>query len=305
MKTLRRHLFLVAGLLCLIGPLALAQVSDAFLISELPPNGVLLDKNWKWQAGDNPQWAKLEFDDRRWQAIDPTNDIMELPQLHQAAIGWLRLRFSLADSLNSQLALMIWQSGATEVYLDGTLIHRLGKLSSDPRQIKALNPDGKPVSFPISQSTQHLLAVRYALQPDLSYPQKFNYESRGFKAIINTLERSIDQYGQSKDFEGDSFRLGVFFIMGILSLAIYLFYPVQKANLYFSAYAFLQAIGWFILLYTLHHDEVEPQYLLHNILLISGIIADFFMLWAIYTLLAQPKGWSFKLLPAAGPPFAP
>ncbi|AUD00794.1 histidine kinase [Spirosoma pollinicola] len=289
-----RSLFLLALLLNWFA--VSGQAPPVFIISEIPQQGVLLDKNWKWQTGDNPQWAKPEFDDRRWQGIDPTKDIRELPQLHQASIGWFRLRFSLADSLDSQLALMIWQSGATEVYLDGKRIHRLGKLSSDPNQIKALNPAGKPVSFPISNFTQHLLAVRYALQADLSYPPKSNYESRGFKAILNTLERAIDQDRQFKDFEGDSFRLGVFFIMGILSLAIYLFYPVQKANLYFSAYAFLQATGWFVLLYTLHHDEIEPQYLLHIILLISEIIADLFMLWAIYTLLAQPKGWSFKWL---------
>ncbi len=281
-------------------PPAIAQVSDPFLITALPSDGVLLNKNWKWQAGDNPQWAKPAFDDRRWQAIDPTKDIMELPQLHLTTVGWLRLQFSFADSLTSQLALMIWQSGASELYLDGTLIHHVGKLSGDLRTVKALNPEGKPVSFPISPATNHVLAVRYALQPGLSYATTFGYQNRGFKAILNTLEGANDQYSQSKSFVAHGIRIGVFFILGILALAIYLFYPVQKANLYFFAYTFLQEIVWLIFRYTDNHYEVEPQYLLRNISVNAYEIGHFLMLWAIYILLAEPKGWSFKSLLVLG-----
>ena len=289
-----RPLLLLALLLNLSD--VLGQTPPVFTISELPQQGVLLDKNWRWQAGDNPQWATPAFNDRRWQAIDPTKDIMELPQLHKANISWFRLRFSLADSLDSQLALMVWQAGASEIYLDGKRIHQLGKLTSGKYAVKAFNPAGKPISFPISPSSHHVLAVRYALQPNLTYTTIFLYENRGFKAVINTMERSIDQYHQANGFEKSSFRIGIVFILAIIYLSFYLFYPVQRANLYISVFGFLQIFVWSIELYIRVEPRVELQYILHLIEFNLSLFAAVLILWAIYSLLEQPKDWVFKAL---------
>lgn len=282
--------------LLLNGFSVLGQDTSVFIIRELPQQGVLLDKNWKWQAGDNPQWAKPEFDDRRWQAIDPTKDIMDLPQLHQTAIGWLRLRFSLADSIHSQLALMIWQSGASEIYLDGKRVHQLGKLTGDIHATKAFNPAGKPISFPIGPSSYHVMAIRYALQPNITYTTIFLHENRGFKAVINTMERSIDQYHQANYFEASSFRIGIVFILAILYLSFYLFYPVQRANLYISVFGFFQIFVWSIELYIRFEPRVERQYLLRLIEFNLSVFATVLIVWAIYSLLEQPKDWVFKTL---------
>ena len=280
----------------LIGLPAWGQASPVFRISELPQQGVLLDRNWRWQAGDKPQWAKLEFDDRHWQVIDPTKDIMDLPQVRGSSVSWFRLRFSLKDSIPHQLALMVWQAGASEIYLDGKLIHQLGKLTGDTHATKAFNPAGKPISFPISPSTHHVLAVRYALQPDLTYTTIFLYENRGFKAVINTMERSIDQYHQANDFEKSSFRIGIDFILAIIYLSFYLFYPVQRANLYISVFGFFQTCLWSLDLYIRFEPRVELQYLLHLIEFNLSVFATVLILWAVYSLLEQPKDWVFKAL---------
>jgi len=36
--------------------------SEVFRIDSIPTQGILLDKGWKWHAGDNPDFAKLDFD---------------------------------------------------------------------------------------------------------------------------------------------------------------------------------------------------------------------------------------------------
>ena len=295
MQALRYHL-LVLSLLYLIGPVARAQAPTTFTISEVPQQGVMLDKNWKWQAGDNPLWAKPEFDDRRWQFIDPTKDITDLPQVRGCSVSWFRLRFSLKDSITHQLALMVWQAGASEIYLDGKRIHQLGKLIGGTHAIKAFNPAGKPISLPISPSPHHVLAVRYALQPDLTYTTIFLYENRGFKAVINTMEQSIDQYHQANDFERSSFRIGIVFILTIIYLSFYLFYPVQRANLYISVFGFLQIFVWSIELYIRFEPRVERQYLLHLVEFNLSVFAAVLILWAIYSLLEQPKDWVFNAL---------
>ena len=74
---------------------AFTQKSEVFCIDSLPTEGVLLDKNWKFHVGDNPDFAKPDFDDSTWTPIDPTKDIMDLPQIPKnGQIGWLRLTLS-------------------------------------------------------------------------------------------------------------------------------------------------------------------------------------------------------------------
>ena len=70
------------GILLLVLPLTIfAQQSEVFKINSLPSQGLLLNKDWKFQLGDHPDFAKPDFDDASWQPINPTLDIFDLPQL--------------------------------------------------------------------------------------------------------------------------------------------------------------------------------------------------------------------------------
>ena len=65
-------------LLLLLFPISIfAQQREVFRIDSLPQKGILFNKGWKWYAGDNLEWAKPEFDDAKWESIDPTKDIFD------------------------------------------------------------------------------------------------------------------------------------------------------------------------------------------------------------------------------------
>src|SRR5580658_1510562 len=88
-------------------------------IVRIPTEGILLNKGWKFHQGDNPEYAKPEYDDRAWQPINPSLDIHDtLPQIPKSGICWFRLHLFL-DSINREFALMIYQSGASALYLNG------------------------------------------------------------------------------------------------------------------------------------------------------------------------------------------
>ncbi len=112
--------------LCLLATTLCRGQSEVYF-QFVPPPGERLETGWKWQAGDNPDWAKPNLDDARWAPIDPSQDIMDLPQLWQTRVGWLRLRFAV-DSLMARkaLALLVQQMGASEIYLNGQLIGKFG-----------------------------------------------------------------------------------------------------------------------------------------------------------------------------------
>jgi len=272
-----------------------SQDSSAYIfhLNKLPPEGILLDKGWKFQTGDNPDYAKPEYDDSKWQSINPTLDIHDsLPQIPKSGIVWFRLHLLIDDTtVNNQLAMMIQQSGASEMYLNGALIHRFGIISPNANEIKAISPLEKPVSFPITKSDEQVLAVRYALQPHIRYSTHFLTENRALYIIVNTIENASAQYHHKRilDDGGNLFLIGVFLIIGVLYLAFYLFYTSQKANLYFSLYGFLGVIASYLFILRDNDPQIQQWYLINNVILAREVIKNFFMLAAIYTLFEQRK----------------
>lgn len=152
-------------ILQLLSVLCQAQraISPVFELKKLREGDVLLNKPWKFHSGNNPAWANPAFDDRVWQFVNPSSDIHHLTQLREVEIGWFRLHLKVDSSLlNTPLALKIWQMGASEIYLNGKLIHKLGSVSKDKNKELLYNPRGNPLTFQFKGSTSQVLAIRYS-----------------------------------------------------------------------------------------------------------------------------------------------
>ena len=125
MKNLFSLLFLV-----LFASLYAQKDSAYYLSAEMPGYTNQLKpivKGWKYQKGDDPKWAAVNFDDSKWKNIAPYIDLASFPEGTFEKIGWFRLWIE-ADTLlvDKTLALLLTQSGASEVFLDGKLIHSFG-----------------------------------------------------------------------------------------------------------------------------------------------------------------------------------
>ncbi|HEX3386593.1 MAG TPA: hypothetical protein VHS53_15440 [Mucilaginibacter sp.] len=103
-----KKLFLLAFLLLTIAVNAGAQPGQVFNLNKLSKNDTLLS-GWKFQAGDNPQWAKPGFDDSRWQLADPGTDVTKFSQLKKQGIGWLRLHIK-TDTVLARQQILAWVS---------------------------------------------------------------------------------------------------------------------------------------------------------------------------------------------------
>lgn len=71
MKILYNLLFFI----CFSAIHCLAQNIEtrAISIDKIPDAGILSD-NWKFHAGDRPEWAIPAIDDRNWDNINPSSD---------------------------------------------------------------------------------------------------------------------------------------------------------------------------------------------------------------------------------------
>ena len=223
-----------------------AQKAYIFKIDSLPKQGVLLDKGWKWQAGDNPDFAKPDFDDSTWTPIDPTKDIAALPEIFNAQIKWLRLDFEVKNKLPNPLGIAINQAGASEIYLNGHLMHQLGHFDTDSTKVKAYDPLEIPIYFPADSVGQYHLAVRYALQPNIRYTNIYSHtKNRLFNATLLNLVPTLNA---QRDFRIyylglDIFKIGIFFMLFVLHLAFYFYQRSNKTHLLiaigFLAFSFI------------------------------------------------------------------
>jgi two-component system NtrC family sensor kinase len=219
-----------------------AQKSIFFSIDSLPVSGVLLDKGWKYQTGDKLDWAKPDLDDSAWTPIDPTKEIVTLPQVFNAQIKWLRLNFELKNKLSSPLGIAIRQAGASEIYLNGQLIQQFGHFNTDSSKVRAYDPLQIPIYLPADSAGQYTLAVRYALQPDVRYTNIYNLTKNPL--FTATLFDLVPTLHAQKDFKIyykgiEIFAIGIFLILLIIHIALFVNQPSNKTSLVFALYLFV------------------------------------------------------------------
>ncbi|MGH7453958.1 MAG: carbohydrate-binding module family 20 domain-containing protein [bacterium] len=119
-------------------------------------------ENWKYRAGDNPEWANPAYNDSAWEEVDPCLPPKQLPKSGWDSIGWFRLHLTVDSTLwNIPLAMYIIQTGTSEVYLNGQLLYQYGKVGSD-KEAETAFQDPNPKHIMFGEQGHHVLAVRYS-----------------------------------------------------------------------------------------------------------------------------------------------
>ena len=234
-------LFILAFLL----PLTLfSQEENVFTIADttLVNRWAHLAANWSYQKGDNMDWSDPKFDDSSWTKISSYN----LNKLDNKIIGgnneivWFRKPIKTDSTLNDAIVLKIYQVGASEIYLDGKLIHSLGKVSSNPDEIETYNSPNNVFSLPLAKNKEHLLAVRFVnSQP--KYPIYYEHEGRiwiqatSLHNVLTNEPKLAFTDNERRSWTNNLFMvLGIGLFMFVLFLCLYIFFKREKINGYFA-----------------------------------------------------------------------
>ncbi len=273
----------------------LTLTSSAQSNSKVAAGWIKLDAGWQYKAGDNKEWAKPDFNDSSWSSINLFQDLYPLPQIPKQGIIWFRVKIKNDSTFEQPLLMRIYQSGASEIYLDGQLIHRFGSVTTNSGKSKFYNPDRDNFSFPLSNGKEQLLAIRFANMP-VRYTSYNNY--RSFLLLwVSTADNAQNDYITRfyKTFINRFYvGVGVALILFILYLSLYLFFPANKVNLYFSLCNFFFSL---FLISTLqlynNHDEVT---IINFLTTIFGTLYLLSLLYCIYKTFHRPLRWMYWLL---------
>ncbi len=184
---MRVVLFIIIVILSINKLVAQEDTVQIIAFSTIAVNGIELNKGWKFRAGDNRAYALPDYDDSKWQPINPTPDIYDLPQMRNTSIGWIRIHFRVDSTLlNKPLAFQIRQHLASEIYLNGSQVKKYGVVSANPLIVEAYQPQYEPFGIQFTSPNQ-VAAVRFSFQPNLPY-FSFVPPFHGFILRINSIE---------------------------------------------------------------------------------------------------------------------
>lgn len=192
--------------------------------------------NWRFQSGDDHNWAKISFADSSWKMV--TTNFGKGNELKEwQGIGWFRLWVRVDTGLTQKtLGLRINHDGASEIYFDGKYLAGFGKIgrSKAETQIRRAPFDVTPIN--INDTKPHLLAIRYA-----NYRHIFP-DFIGFQAWIGDYDRlsTVTQRNYNLFYDMNLCSAAQL-SLALLHLFLFLFYPKQKLNLYYVIFSVLFA----------------------------------------------------------------
>jgi signal transduction histidine kinase len=191
------------------------------------------------------------------------------------------------------LAFQVYQSIASEIYLDEKLLQRYGKVSSDNRKVLAFQPLDEPAGIEFKKQ-DHLLAVRFSVKNDIPY-RKYRDAYVAFSMNINKVERAVNYYqSQNKGRLYNALYAGIFIVLTIIHLGLFLAYSKQKANLFFSVATFSAAVAHALFIFiTFTRNIALRSYLVIIDWILLSTLFNLFLFIAIHFLFLRKRNFYF------------
>jgi len=260
---------------------------------------------YKYRMGDQLKWAEPDFNDNLWQKVKWGSFPIEQWQGN----GWLRYELQVdASLLNKPLGFTLELQGAAEIYLDGQLICRSGKVGTSAANEEPYiecETTLHSISFHPSpdsgrKKSHHTLAVRYSsfflelpawsgatpyFRFTIDEPEKLNGA-----AVRKIKIKTIHQM----------FLVGVYFALAILHLMLFLFSTKMRENLYFALFAVSSALAVFFI-FQAYQINKPGSFLVHLWFFnISLILLCLWGLLFLYSLLYDRAPKIFLIFSLAG-----
>ncbi len=191
------------------------------------------DIPWKFQPGDNPQWASPGFDDSAWQLRVPALSPPNILKKNWPGVGWFRLHLLISpDTPFKSMGITGYPPDNIQIYWDGHLVSE--------------ELTGSPVSLPIAGKERHLLAVRYAV-PDIEKTRsqgKKESKRVGFSAKLGEFIPMMEWLKWQRSEQMFFTALPLAFM--IVHLLLFLYSPPAKSNLYYALFLLLWAVHFYV-----------------------------------------------------------
>jgi len=245
-KSLIRLSFITVLLLPLV---TLAQQLEPVFIhpDSITGKSISLDDVWKYHSGDDSVWVNPDYDDSNWDTLRTRLDNETTDSSTWKGIGWFRTNIRIDSSLiNQPVAFLIYQFGASEIYLNGNLVKKLGTIGQTLEKETPYQPSNIPFTVILDTNLVYNIAVRYSNQ--LAYEKLDWYDSR-FESIGFVLSLRDNDDAITSKVENEKANVavnilisGIFLALALLYFFLFIFYSDKKENIYYALFNFCISI---------------------------------------------------------------
>ena len=141
-------------------------------------------EGWLFRQGHDPSWAKEDIDLKDWKKFNLTELNAGMEDASGRVEGWFRIKIKLDSSFNGMplgLSRDLW--AATDIYLDGKLIHAFGNTGNP---YKAYNPILKyPVPVDVAPDKEYLLAIHFVDYETTFTQREIRLKPHNLQSLIN------------------------------------------------------------------------------------------------------------------------
>lgn len=213
---------------------------------------IYISDRWKFRTGDDPAWANPDFDDTNWTYSSTNLSSADLSFIEWKGMGWFRKQVDVSEAVAGRAFALIVDRhlGASEIYLNGKKIFELGTFSPNPENMEPYSGNERPVVF--FNEGVNTLAVRYINPLTDEAEQFFGYT--GFRFLLGDWQtRDSLWYAYITNWTGISmFYTGILLTFWLIHLLLFVFYPKEKRNLFFSLFTG----GLVVITYILYRMEM-------------------------------------------------
>jgi len=235
---LKRSPVFITAILVLLS-MATRSQNYVFHLDSITNNDITFDSCWIYHPGDDTAWAAYDYPDLDWDTASTDLNMSYLNEDFFPGFGWFRLHMAVDSSLmDKTFILLIRHKGASEIYHNGFLLKRTGRLGVDTGDYRYLDPSNLPIPIHFNDQIHQVIAIRYANEDAMVNYKKYKWEEAGFTLSITDLPAATSALiGVSLGTNIVVALFLIFFILGGLHLLLFLFFRDNKSNLYYSIFA--------------------------------------------------------------------
>ena len=251
-------------------------------------SGLSLKYLWKYKTGDDHSWASVDFDDNDWRKIitDSTDNDTLLKKYK--GIAWFRTSFVIDSAINGiPLALKMRTNGACNVFIDGRLVRSLGVVGKTAsEEVSGFSLRTCIIPVPSNAVGRHFLAFRssnYGFTGEFGY---INIEPglsiSGFDAELISMQKALDDQKDISAMTIPIFFCGVFIVLSIFHLILFLYYRKNRSNLYYSLFTLFIFIIFFSVYRTVSGTDLRTTQVIFTLGFWSFVLVPLFFIGILY-----------------------
>ena len=264
------------------------RIADTISIRNFK-SGLNLNSLWKYNNGDDRSRAAIDFDDSEWRILD--EDSLEKDTLlnNYKGIAWFRSSFVIDSSINFvPLALQMRTNGACDVFINGKLIRSLGVVGkTEKEQVDGFSLRTCIIPIPTTVYGRHHIAIKASSYGGISekiglLDIKNSSSIADFNAEIVSMQKALDDREDISSRTIPIFFCGVFLVLSIFHLILFLYYRKNRSNLYYSLFTFFIFFISFSIYRTISGTDLQTTKTIFTLGFWSFILVPLFFIGILY-----------------------